>query len=145
MDCQQAAGKREVGGGLVQPPLYHAGEKEEKTLGQFLDELCAYYMAIGMPRETFMFGERDEFDDYELAYEYKRIHENTMLHLQGFYDYMAVSCALSSAFAQKGKKGTPYPQYPVPITETERKAEKERNIMHTLNVVRNRKRGRGDG
>ena len=56
---------------------------------------------------------------------------------------MAVSCALSSAFAEKGKKGTAYPTYPVAITETERKAEKERKIMHTLEVVRNRKRTGG--
>lgn len=115
------------------------------TLGEFLNEMCAYYMSIGMPRETFLYGGRDEFDDYELAAEYKKAQENQMLHLQGLYDYMAVSCALSAAFAQKGKKGTPYPQTPVPITEIERKAEKERNIMHTLEVVRNRKRGQSDG
>lgn len=114
--------------------------EQGQTLGQFLDELCAYYMAIGMPWNDFMYGERAAFDDYVLAYEYRRVQTNTNLHLQGYYDYMAVSCALSAAFAGKGKKGTPYPNHPTPITETERKAEKERNIMHTLNVVRNRKR-----
>lgn len=101
-------------------------------------------MAIGMPWNDFMYGERAAFDDYVLAYEYKRVQTNRDLHLQGFYDYQAVSCALSSAFAEKGKKGTPYPANPVPITETERKAEKERKIMHTLEVVRNRKRAGGD-
>jgi hypothetical protein len=45
---------------------------------------------------------------------------------------------LSSAFADKGKKGTPYPQYPFSLTETERKAEKERNIAKTLAWVRER-------
>ena len=101
-------------------------------------------MAIGMPWNDFMYGERAAFDDYVLAYEYKRVQSNSNLHLQGYYDYQAVSCALSAAFAEKGKKGTPYPSHPTPITETERKAEKERNIMHTLEVVRNRKR-RGGG
>lgn len=125
-------------------PFYFEAPKNEITFGQFLDELCAYYMAIGMPWSEIMYGERAAFDDYVLAYEYARVQINSNLHLQGFYDYMAVSCAMSSAFAEKGKKGTPYPQYPVAITETERKAEKERNIMHTLNVVRNRKRAGGD-
>ena len=96
-----------------------------------------------MPWDDFMYGERAAFDDYVLAYEYKRVQMNNNLHLQGYYDYMAVSCALSSAFAEKGKKGTAYPTYPVAITETERKAEKERKIMHTLEVVRNRKRTGG--
>lgn len=114
--------------------------EQGQTLGKFLDELCAYYMAIGMPWNDIMYGERAAFDDYVLAYEYKRVQTNTNLHLQGFYDHMAVACALSSAFAGNGKKGTQYPTHPIPITETERKAEKERNIMHTLNVVRNRKR-----
>lgn len=114
------------------------------TFGQYLDEFCAYYMAIGMPWKEVMYGERIAFDDYTLAHEYKRVQENSNLHLQGFYNYNAVSCALSAAFAEKGKKGTPYPAYPVAITETERRAEKERNIMHTLQVVRNRKRGGGE-
>lgn len=124
--------------------MYYPGKvEEERTFGDYLDELCAYYMAIGMPWDVFMYGERAAFDDYVLAYEYKRVQTNNNLHLQGYYDYMAVSCALSSAFAEKGKKGTAYPTYPVAITETERKAEKERKIMHTLEVVRNRKRTGG--
>ena len=115
------------------------------TLGQYLDELCAYFMAIGMPWQEIMYGERAAFADYVLAYEFKRVQTNANLHLQGLYDYTAVTCALSSAFAEKGKKGKPYPSYPYAITETERKAEKERNIMHTLEVVKNRKRTGGDG
>lgn len=98
-------------------------------------------MAIGMPRDEFMTahsGDPFRLEDYELAYEYKRVHENQNLHLQGFYDHMAVSCALSSAFAEKGKKGTPYPVHPLAITETERKAEKQRNIEKTLAWVRGR-------
>ena len=126
--------------------MYYPGKvEEERTIGEFLDELCAYYMAIGMPWEEFMYGERAAFDDYVLSYEYKRVQTNSNLHLQGYYDYMAVSCALSAAFAEKGKKGTPYPTYPTPITDAERKAAKERNIMHTLEVVRNRKRTGGGG
>ena len=135
-----------MGDGLTPPPIYYPGKlEEEQTLGSFLDELVAYYMAIGMPWNEIMYGERAAFDDYVLAYEYKRVQTNSNLHLQGLYDYQAVSCALSSLTAEKGKKGTPYPQHPVAITEIERRAEKERKIMHTLEVVRNRKRAGGDG
>lgn len=101
-------------------------------------------MSIGMTWEAVNYGDRTAFDDFEKAYEYRRVQENQLLHLQGLYDHIAVSCALSAAFAEKGKKGTPYPQHPIPITETERKEEKRRKIIHTLEVVRNRKRTRSD-
>lgn len=133
-----------MGDGLTPPPTYHAGQQEEtRTLGEYVADLTAYYMAIGMPRDLFLYGDRTACEDYELAYEYKQVNENRMLHLQGFYDYYAVSCALSSAFSEKGKKGTPYLDHPVPITETEKKAEKQRNIRKTLAWVRGRKRDGG--
>lgn len=135
-------------GGVTKPqPFYPGMHDNDISFGEFLDEFVAYFMAVGMPWKEIMYGERMAFDDYPLAHEYKRVQENANLHLQGLYDYIAVSCALSSAFAEKGKKGTPYPEYPIAITETERKAEKERNIMHTLQVVKNRKRvgGGNDG
>lgn len=97
-------------------------------------------MAIGMTRDEVMYGEREAFDDYILAHEYKMVQDNQSYHLEGLYNYIALSCALSSAFAEKGKKGTPYPQYPIPITNTERDAEKKRNIEKTLAFVRGRKR-----
>lgn len=115
-------------------------EEKGLSLGEYLDEIVAYFMAIGMPWNEIMYGERAAFDDYVLAHEYKRVQANQDLHMQGLYDHIAVSCALSSAFASNGKRGTPYPQYPIAITETERKAEKERNIQKTLAWVRERKR-----
>lgn len=103
-------------------------------------------MAIGMPRDEFLNGDDwDAPDDYERAYECKQIQANRMLHLQGYYNYNAFGSVLSSAFAPKGKKGTPYLPYPIPITETERKEEKKRNILRTLQFVRGRKRGQTNG
>lgn len=97
-------------------------------------------MAIGMPRDEFYNGDRYACDDYEKAWEAKLVQENRMLHLQGLYNYRAFGSVLSSAFVEKGKKGEPYLTYPIPITEVERKAEKQRKIQHTLDVVRGRKR-----
>lgn len=144
MDHQQTFGKRELGGGEIAPPIYHEGKTDEDiSVADFISELCAYYMAIGMPREQFLYGERDAFDDYDKAYECARIMKNQYLHLQGVYNYRAFGSVLSSAFAGKGKKGVPYPDYPIPITASERKAEKERNIQKTLQWVRGRNRDAG--
>lgn len=133
-----------MGDGVTPPPLYYPNKpKDEQSLGEYLIDFVAYYMSIGMPRSEILYGERSAFDDYIRAYEYTRMQTNNNLHLQGYYDYTAVACALSSAFAEKGKKGTPYSSYPVAITEMERKAEKERNIRKTLAWVRERnKNGR---
>lgn len=135
-----------MGDGVKPSPYYWQGKQEEqRTLGEYVGELCAYYMALGMPREQFLSGDRDAFDDYEKAYECRRVLSNQMLHLQGFYNYRAFGSVLSSAFAPKGKKGEPYLEHPIPITETEKKAEKERKIMRTLQFVYSRKRGSNDG
>lgn len=129
----------------IQRPRYYKGqENETRTIGEYVDELTAYYMAIGMPRDEFFLNpDRTAVDDYEKAWECKQINENRMLHLQGLYNYQAFGSVLSSAFAAKGKKGEPYLEYPIPITETERKAEKQRKIQHTLDVVRGRKKNAG--
>lgn len=134
-----------MGDGEVKPPSptadYYAGQiDEERTVGQYVTELCGYYMAIGMPREVFLRGERDAFDDYEKAFECTRILQNQMLHLAGMYNFRAFGSVLSSAFAPKGRKGEPYLERPIPITESERNAEKKRSIKHTLEWVRGRKR-----
>lgn len=135
-----------MGDGVRPSPYYYQGKEEEKrTLGQFIGELCAYYMALGMPREQFNDGDRFAFDDYENAFECRQILQNRMLHLQGLYNYRAFGSVLSSAFAPKGKKGEPYLEAPIPITKAERKAEKERNIMRTLQFVYGRKRGGTNG
>ena len=133
-----------MGDGVTPPPIYYPNKPDDtQSLGDYLIDFVAYYMAIGMPRSEILNGEWSAFDDYTRAYEYTQMQTNNNLHLQGYYNYMAVSCSLSSAFAGNGKKGTPYPAYPVAITETERKAEKERNIRKTLAWVRERnKNGR---
>ena len=131
-----------MGDGLKPSPYYQGKPEETRTLGEYVSELCAYYMALGMPRDEFMNGgDYDATDDYEKAFECKIINENKMRHLQGIYNFRAFACVLSNAFAPKGSKPEKYFEYPLPITDAERKAEKERKIMHTLNVVRNRTRG----
>lgn len=102
-------------------------------------------MAIGATHAECIEGDWDTFEDYERAYECKRIMENRALHMQGLYNHAALSAVMAHSFPPKGKKPFDYPDYPYPVTETERKAEKERSIMRTLQFVRRRKRGANDG
>lgn len=134
-----------MGDGIRPSPYYKGKVEETRTIGEYVTELCAYYIALGMPRDQFLMGDRQACEDYEKAFECKQVIDNRRMHLQGLYVYKAFGSVMSAAFAQKGKKGEPYPAYPFPVTETERKAEKERSIMHTLEVVKNRKRGGANG
>lgn len=102
-------------------------------------------MAIGMPREEFLNGDRDAFDDYEKAWECREIYRNQSMHLMGAYNCDAFGTVLSNAFSKKGAKGKKYMEHPIPTTATEFKAEKQRKILHTLQFVRNRKRGNNGG
>lgn len=130
-----------MGDGVIPPPIYPGYEEKTMTIGEYITELCAYYMAIGMPREVFLYGSRYAFDDYENAWECKQINENRMLHLQGLYNYRAFQSALSPAFAKNGSQGEPYLKYPIPITQTEKDAELERKKAATWAFVAGRKRG----
>lgn len=100
-------------------------------------------MAIGMPRDEFLNGDRDSYDDYEKAWECKEIYRNQTLHLMGAYNCDAFGTVLSNAFSKRGAKGKSYMEHPIPTTRTEMEAEKKRKILHTLKFVRGRRRDNG--
>lgn len=103
-------------------------------------------MAMGMPRDEFYdTDDRFALDDYEKTFECKEIYRNQTMHLMGAYNCDAFGTVLSNAFTKRGKKGKQYMDYPIPTTPTEQKAEKQRKILHTLQTVRNRKRGSTNG
>ena len=130
-----------MGDGIKPSPFYQGKKEEVRTVGQYVTELVAYYMAIGMPRELFLDGDdRDACGDYEKAWECKEIYRNKTLHLQGVYVMDAFGVVLANAFSEKGRQKANYLDYPIPTTKAEREAEKQRKIMHTLSAVRNRER-----
>ena len=62
---------------------------------------------------------------------------NYELWLQGLYNFRAVSAALAMAFwNRKGKKPEGYLENPIPITEREKEADKQRRIEKTLEFFR---------
>lgn len=66
-----------------------------------------------MTDEQYWHGEPDLLQRYYEVY-MQRIHQEA--HLYGYYQYIAVSTALSNAFREKGKKVIPYIEKPL-ITE----------------------------
>lgn len=63
-----------------------------------------------MTVEQFWHKEPDLIIAYHKAY-YRRLH--TEAHTQGFYDFVAISTALSNAFRKKGEKSHDYMQKPI--------------------------------
>lgn len=63
-----------------------------------------------MTVEQFWHDEPELIIVYHKAY-YRRLH--TEAHTQGFYDFVALSTALSNAFRKKGEKSHDYMQKPI--------------------------------
>lgn len=86
---------------------------------------------------------------YTLAYldaENKKLEKkNTDAHRQGYYNYMAFNTVMSffgwNMGGRKGAKPEGYLEYPIAITENEKKAEKKRNIEKTLRWIEQGQKG----
>lgn len=114
------------GGGASRPsPLLRYGEK--------FDELCPYYMSLGMSYSDYWDGDGAMVKYYRQKDEYVRERENFNLWLQGMYIYEAlldVSPALRP-FA-KNSKPQPYRSEPVPLSQHKTKEQKERENQRKL-------------
>lgn len=107
--------------------------------GDMCDEMCPYYMSLGISYDEFWHGDYCKFKYYVKKHEYDTEDINTKLWLQGMYNYKAFE-AVMNAFSYgmsggKGKKPNGYMEYPHPFTEREKAAEKQRKIEHTLRFV----------
>lgn len=96
----------------------------EQSFSDTLDQLCAYYMTLGVPCDEFWNG------DYTLLKFYVRKHKlaleqkNEEMWLQGAYNYRAMLVAIENNFSKHPVLR--YPDKPVRITElTEKEKEKE--------------------
>lgn len=97
-----------------------------KEILNYLDELFAYALSIGMTYEQYWFDDPSLINAYIKAEKIKQRKKNTELWLQGAYTYCAVECLypLFNPFS-KEHRAKPYLKQPVPLTEEE-KAEQER-------------------
>ena len=99
-----------------------------------------------MSYELYWHGDPWAAREYLEARELKRAEENQRMWMQGLYNYKAVSAALEifgyGLSGRKGARPSGYIADPIPITEKERKAAKQKKIQHTLDFVR---KGQGGG
>ncbi len=99
--------------------LGSSSTKKPTTFAEYADEMCAYYMALGVPYHEYWHGNYAQLQYYAKADELKRDRENWLDLRQGSYVYDAL-CAASPilhAFAPKGTKPHPYHKLPYGVKE----------------------------
>lgn len=104
------------------------------TFSEYADELCAYYMAMGVPSDEYWYSNPSKLEKlqyYVKAHELRNEQRNQEMWLQGLYIHNAVSVVLQNAFSKKGATPEKYMERPIritPLTEKEKQenAEKER-------------------
>lgn len=111
----------------------NTGETKQATeykpwFAKYADELCPYYMSIGVSYDDYWYGDFTKLRFYREAEEYRQERDNDAAWLQGMYVYEAVGCLapILHAFAKRGTKPVKYPEKPYSITERQRKAEEEK-------------------
>lgn len=114
------------GGGTHRPsPLLRYGDKFE--------ELCGYYMSLGMSYHDYWDGDNCMTKYYREAEEIKKERRNSELWLQAAYIYEALLDA-SPVFNPLSKKNKPFPfrSEPIPITASGSKKSEERKKKQRL-------------
>ena len=111
-------------------------DESARTFSDYADEMCAYYMAIGVPCEEYWHGTPTRLRHYVKAHELYNEQRNQEMWMQGLYNFRAFR-AVIEAFSWgmggcKGAKPEPYLNKPIPITEREQEAERQRAIAKTL-------------
>lgn len=113
-------------GGIGRPsPIVRYGDKFE--------ELCGYYMSLGMSYHDYWDGDNCMTKYYREAEEIKKERRNSELWLQAAYIYEALLDA-SPVFNPLSKKNKPFPfrSEPIPITSSGNKKSEERKKKQML-------------
>ena len=96
-----------------------------------------YYLSIGCTYDQFWNQPAWVAASYKEADIYRFERDNYKMWLQGLYFHNAVSTSLAMAFwNKKGSKPEGYLEHPIPITEREQEADKQRRIAKTLEFFR---------
>ena len=100
-------------------------------IGDVLDKLCPYFMAMGMSYHEFWHGDYTQWKFWEEENQRRRKEENEMLWLQGAYFFNAISTALANAFRERGEPPSSYLEEPIritPMTEDDKEEEQRKQI-----------------
>lgn len=100
-----------------------------QSFGEVFEQLCPYYMSIGMSYDEFWNRDVNMVKAYRKAYELREKRRNQEFWMQGMYFYEAL-CDASPLFRFSMKKGIirpePYLKEPYPITAAEVREREER-------------------
>lgn len=111
-----------------------------KPFSEWLDDMCAYYMAIGVPCDEYWHGDYTSLQYYVKAHELRNEQRNQEMWLQGLYNYKAFESVIGmfswGLGGRKGSKPESYISSPIPITEREKEVERQRAIAKTLAWVK---------
>ena len=104
--------------------------ENKKTIKEMFEELCPYFMAIGMTYDEFWNKDPQLAKYFLKADEIRQKRENEHLWLQGYYNYIAFAYVspIFNPFAKRGTKAVPYPSQPLALSreEMDRREEKAR-------------------
>ena len=107
----------------------------ENNYTEAFDKCCPYYIAIGMTYEQYWDGSPCMVITFRRAHELRVRQRNEEMWMQGLYNmkaFRAVVEPIVLGFSKSCKTADPYPQYPIPLTDDERREEAERNRKNTI-------------
>ena len=96
------------------------------SLSDLLDELCAYYMSIGVTYDEFWYGDYTRLKYYVKKHDLEIEQKNYYCWLQGLYVYDALNVVIGNAFSKRNAKKQNYVEKPIPVlpkTESQKEAD----------------------
>lgn len=103
-------------------------EHKKSTFTEFFEEMCPYFMSIGVTYKQFWNGDVYIAKNALKAHRIQNKRDNQKMWMQGKYFNEALTTSLANLFK---KKGTPPHQYlsePYPLDEKEVKEREEREL-----------------
>lgn len=93
---------------------------------EIFEEVCPYYLAIGMTLDEFWNGSPHLVKYYRQSHKLQMEQANQIAWIQGLYFKAALDSTLGTMFKRKGSKNVPYLEQPLEIfPKTQEEKEKE--------------------
>lgn len=104
-------------------------EEQLTSMTKYFEEVCPFYMSIGMSYSQFWYDDCWIASYYLKAYKIKKEQLNEQYWLQGMYFYEAILDAspVLHAFSKRGTKPIPYPSEPYCITKKKENKQEIKN------------------
>ena len=112
-----------------------ASAPTDKPLTELFEEVCPIYLMAGMTLEQFWDGDPFIATYYRRKLELEDFRNTELAWLNGYYDFVAVSTALSNAFRGKGKRAIDYPKAPERKATTKLEKETKRRKAYEASVA----------